>query len=155
MEVNETKKLFLKEELPRLLMQLDGQAHSHWGLMNGQQMVEHLVDAVMIASGKWKLPMVNQGERLEKLRAFMQTEDPFKENTKNPLLGDLPSPLRKANMKEAIRKLKEELDYFFKVFQENPSLITSNPIFGELDWAMNIQLLHKHAIHHLRQFGLP
>ena len=32
--------------------------------------------------------------------------------------------------------------------------ITTNPIFGDLDFAANVQLLHKHALHHLRQFGL-
>jgi len=100
------------------------------------------------------LPVVNSGERLEKSREFLMTEKQFKENTKNPLIPETPFPLRKANMNAAIEKLQEELDYFFQVFENNPSLKTSNPIFGELDYAMNVQLLHKHALHHLRQFGL-
>ncbi len=82
------------------------------------------------------------------------TENPFKENTKNPLLGETPLPLRKPTLQAAIDTLQEELNYFFSVFENNPALTTRNPIFGELDYAQHVQLLHKHALHHLRQFGL-
>ena len=34
-----------------------------------------------------------------------------------------------------------------------PLLESLNPIFGELDFNGNVQLLYKHALHHLRQFG--
>ena len=116
--------------------------------------MEHFADAVKNASGKLILPVVNSGERLEKSREFLMTEMQFKENTKNPLIPETPFPLRKANMNAAIEKLQDELNYFFEAFENNPSLKTNNSIFGELDYTMNVQLLHKHALHHLRQFGL-
>ena len=137
-----------------LLNKLDADAKGNWGVMNGQQMVEHFADAVKNASGKLILPVVNSGERLEKSRIFLMTELPFKENTKNPLIGERPFPLRKPNINAAITKLQEELNYFFEVFENNPDLKTNNSIFGELDYTMNVQLMHKHALHHLRQFGL-
>ena len=152
--MNEEKKKFLKEDFIPLLYKLDANAKGNWGVMNGQQMVEHFADAVKNASGNLILPVVNSGERLEKSRVFLMTELPFKENTKNPLIGEQPFPLRKASINAAIQKLQDELNYFFEVFDNNPSLKTNNSIFGELDYAMNVQLLHKHALHHLRQFGL-
>jgi hypothetical protein len=33
-------------------------------------------------------------------------------------------------------------------------LTTRNPFFGDLNFAENVHLLHKHALHHLRQFGV-
>jgi hypothetical protein len=152
--MNEEKKKFLKEDFIPLLQKLDANAKGRWGVMNGQQMVEHFADAVKNASGKLILPVVNTGERLEKSREFLMTEKQFKENTKNPLIPDTPFPLRKANMNAAIEKLQDELNYFFQAFENDANLKTDNSLFGELDYAMNVQLLHKHALHHLRQFGL-
>ena len=51
-------------------------------------------------------------------------------------------------------KLQKELDYFFEEFTANSGLKTRNPFFGKLNYEMNVQLLHKHAMHHLKQFGL-
>jgi hypothetical protein len=152
--MNQEKLHFLENDFIPLLQKLEASAKGNWGVMNGQQMVEHFCNAVKNASGKLILPQVNQGERLEKLREFLMTDKPFKENTKNPLMGEIPAPTRKPNMQASIKKLEEELDYFFAAFKNNPTLKTNNPIFGELDYEQNIQLLHKHALHHLRQFGL-
>jgi hypothetical protein len=145
---------FLKFELLPLFRKLDGSEKARWGVMNPQGMVEHFVDALKNANGKLILPPVNSGERLENLRAFLMTEKPFKENTKNPLMPDIPAPLRKPSISKAVDKLSEELDHFFFVFEANPELTTMNPIFGELDYDMNVQLIYKHALHHLRQFGI-
>ena len=152
--VNPAKESFLKLELVPLLKKLKEDEKGKWGVMNAQQMVEHFADALKNASGKLILPVLNEGEKLEKFREFLMSEIPFKENTKNALLPEGGLPLRRENMVAAIDKLKRELDYFFQVFQVNASLQTNNAFFGSLDYAMNVQLLHKHAIHHLTQFGL-
>jgi hypothetical protein len=122
--------------------------------MSSQGMVEHFVAALMNASGKLVLPQFNSGENLKKLRAFLMTDKPFRENTKNPLLPDTPLPLKKPDIHKAVDKLSEELNHFIKVFEANPGHTTLNPIFGELDYEMNIQLIWKHALHHLSQFGI-
>jgi hypothetical protein len=152
--MNEEKLQFLKTAFIPLLEQIEGEAKGNWGVMNGQQMVEHFCDAVKNASGKLMLPLINQGEALEKSRAFLMSEKPFKENTKNPLIAETPPPLRKPNMQAAIKKLQEELNYFFHVFEKDPALKTRNPFYGELDYAENVQLLYKHALHHLKQFTI-
>src|ERR1035438_7325131 len=136
--MNEEKKKFLQEDLIPLLKKLDASAKGRWGVMGPQQMVGHFADAVKNASGKLILPAVNTSERLEKSREFLMTEKQFKENTKNPLIPETPFPLRKANINAAIEKLQDELNCFFQVFENDPGLKTANPIFGELDHAMNV-----------------
>lgn len=148
------KEVFLKEQAISLFSQLDSDNKGTWGIMNAQQMVEHLADAVKNASGKLLLPALTEGDQLEKMRAFLMSEKPFKENTPNPLMPAKGAALRRPDMKSAIEKLQTELDYFFEVFEKNPSLQTKNAFFGELDYQMNIQLLDKHFRHHLKQFGI-
>lgn len=143
---------FLLNELPARLRTLAPDAMGNWGRMNAQQMVEHFILSVKNASGKLQLPVVNEGEIMEKSRAFVLSDKPFKENTKNPLMGD-PLPVHYPSMEAAIKKLEIELKYLVETFQNNPGLATQNPFFGVLDFDGNIHLLHKHALHHLRQFG--
>ncbi len=152
--MNTSKEAFLKSDFTTLLRGLKGDEKGIWGRMNSQQMVEHFTDAVKNASGKLILPVVNEGERLQKSREFLMSEIPFKENINNPLVPENGMPLRQPDIAAAINKLQTELDYFFEAFTVKPELKTGNAFFGELDYQMNIQLLHKHAMHHLRQFGL-
>ena len=151
--MNEQKKHFLKTEFIPLLSKLNAEDKGNWGVMNAQQMVEHFADAVKNASGKLPLPVLNDGETLVKYKAFMLSETPFKENTKNPIMTEVPAPLRAQDMNAAIAKLQSELDHFFMVYEEDNSLKNNNPFFGELDYAEQVHLLHKHAMHHLKQFG--
>jgi hypothetical protein len=152
--MNTSKEIFLKEDFIPLLEKLKGDEKASWGIMNAQQMVEHFADDVKNANGKLILPVLNEGGKLEKFRNFLMSEEPFKENTKNPLIAEEGVPIRQRDLPSSINKLKKELDYFFEVFEMHPGLKTGNAFFGELDYEMNIQLLHKHAMHHLRQFGL-
>ena len=152
--MSNAKEIFLKEEAIPLFSKLSSDAKGVWGVMNAQQMVEHLADAVKNASGKLILPSLTEGEQLEKMRSFLMSEKPFKENTPNPMMPAAGAALRRPDMKSAIEKLQSELDYFFEVFEKDPSFKTKNAFFGELDYGMNIQLLDKHFRHHLKQFGI-
>jgi hypothetical protein len=152
--MNNAKEVFLKKDFVPLLEKLKADEKGKWGIMNAQQMVEHFADAVKNANGKLVLPLLNEGERLQKYREFLMSEEPFKENTKNPLIPAEGILLRRPDMPSAINKLQKELDYFFEIFENHPELKTGNAFFGELNYEMNIQLLHKHAMHHLKQFGL-
>ena len=149
-----SKEAFLKNEFIPLLQKINSTDKGNWGVMNAQQMVEHFVDAVMTASGKLKVPIVYEGEVMEKSRAFILSDRLMRENTKNPLMTEQGAALRKPDMESAIQKLQLELNIFFKAFDQDPSLTTSNPFFGMLNREENIHLLEKHARHHLRQFGV-
>lgn len=152
--MNFEKEDFLRTRFIPLLQQLNADKQPLWGRMNAQQMIEHFTDVMMVASGKIKLPIATAPDKLSRLREFMMSEKPFKENTKSPVLGEEPTPLRKRTKQASIGKLQEEIIYFFEAFEKNPGMKTTNPVFGELDFDMNVQLLHKHALHHLRQFGI-
>ena len=149
------KENFLRTRLVRYLQQLSPSTPARWGKMNVQQMIEHYRIAVRNASGRLNIGrIVTPAERLPAFREFLMSDRPFKENTKNPLLKEDPEPLRYNTTQAAIGALQEELIYFFEVFRTNPQLITQNPIFGDLNFEQNVQLLYKHALHHLRQFGM-
>ena len=152
--MNFEKENFLRTKLVSRLQQLPPGVLPLWGKMNVQQMIEHMIDVIMVASGKIKLPVVTPADRLPKLQEFMLSEKPFRENTKSPVLGEEPAPLKKHTKEAAIGKLQEEIIYFFEAFEQKPGLKTTNPVFGELDFDMNIQLLYKHSLHHLKQFGV-
>lgn len=124
--------------------------------MNVQQMIEHFAgDAVRNASGRLKMDkIITPPDHLERLREFMMSDKPFKENTKNPLLGEEPAPLHYKTVQAAIGALQEELIYFFEAYEKQPDLVIRNPFFGDLNFEQNVQLLYKHALHHLRQFGV-
>jgi hypothetical protein len=148
------KVVFLQEKFIPLLQTLDPLHQGEWGIMNAQQMVEHFGDAVKNASGKLKVPQLTTGEQLIKMRTFLMSEKPFKENIDNPLMNKNGIPLRYPTMNAAIERLERELHYFFGVFKNDANLITLNAFFGELDYEMNVQLLYKHALHHLKQFSI-
>lgn len=153
--MNAAKANFLQSGFIPLLRQIPSDTPPAWGKMTLQQMVEHFSEAVRIASGKMTFPnVVTPAEHLPKMQAFIRSDKPFRENTVNPLLSETPPPVRNASLHKAVDELEGEVKYFFEVFGANPELTTVNPIFGALNYELNVLLLHKHAQHHLRQFGV-
>mgnify|MGYP000929527469 CR=1 FL=1 len=150
------KENFLRTRLVAYLQRLDPATTARWGKMSVQQMIEHYGgDAIRTASGRLKMEQIlTPPERLGPMREFMMSDKPFKENTVNPLMGETPAPLRYKTVQGAIGALQQELIYFFEAFEKNPQLVTRNPFFGDLNFEQNVQLLYKHALHHLRQFGV-
>lgn len=146
---------FLKTQFVPMLKQIPSDMLPHWGKMSLQQMVEHFTDAVRLASGKVQATkIVTPEEQLPKMKAFIMSDKPFRENTVNPLLPEAPAPVRNKTIDGAFDELEKELHFFFSVFEDNHQQVTRNPIFGDLDYEHNVTLLYKHARHHLRQFGV-
>jgi len=145
---------FLKSEYSKILSTIDLNAERKWGKMNVQQMIEHMSDYVRVGCGKTVLPLQTPVEHLPKYQEFLRSEKPFRENTPNSLMSDTPADVRHASKEGAISEIQGELDNFFEVFRNEPNKIVTNPFFGDLDYDMSVQLLHKHAWHHLRQFGV-
>lgn len=153
--MTDTQIAFLQNGVIPLLYKLDPLQKGKWGKMDGQQMVEHLRDICKVASGKIVLPLVNTDPaKLAQARSFLLSELPFRENTKVPVMPEEPRPHKYSSLDEAISKTEEELKEIFAVYTANPSLVLMHPIFGELNYAEQIQYLNKHIRHHLRQFGL-
>jgi hypothetical protein len=146
---------FLKHQFVPLLRQIPSDTLPHWGTMTLQQMIEHFTDNVRLASGKVQLTeMFTPEEEIPKYQAFIMSDKPFRENTRNPLMPEVPPPVRHKTIERALEELETELNTFFSVFEANNQQMTRNPIFGDLNYEQNVRLLYKHALHHLRQFGL-
>ena len=153
--MNHSEKLnFISNTVPELLLQLPSESKGKWGVLNAQQMVEHLSDSVRIANGKRKEKLVTPAENLERVRTFMLSDKAFKENTKNVQMPDIPIPAIQPAMQDAVQELKLELRDFVKCFEENPSKTITNPFFGDLNFEEWTHLLNKHFEHHCRQFSL-
>jgi hypothetical protein len=150
----ESKKNFLRKEYIPLLRQLDANTERRCGKMNVHQMIEHMADYFRIGCGKDPQELVTPAEHVEKYQAFLTSEKPFKENTPNSLMPDTPAPTRHADILDAINELSDEVGDFFLIFENDPGKKVVNPFFGELNYDMSVQLIHKHALHHLKQFGV-
>ncbi|MDB5197507.1 MAG: hypothetical protein JWP88_1878 [Flaviaesturariibacter sp.] len=145
---------FLKTQFVPLLKQIPSDTLPHWGKMTLQQMTEHFSESVRIASGKLQQELVTLPENIEKMQAFLMSGKPFRENTPNPNMPEIPAPVRHKIIREAFAELEQELAAFFAVFEADFHKTTCNPFFGDLNFEQNVQLLYKHAVHHLRQFGI-
>jgi hypothetical protein len=153
---NAEKAEFLKRRFIPLLKQIPSDTTPQWGKMSLQQMIEHFSDSVRIASGKTvHTDFIFPPEQLQKIREFMLSDKPFKENTVNPLMPEVPAPVVNPSADEAIAELQKEISFFFSVFEKNNLQVTRSPFYGDLNYEENVHLLYKHALHHLRQFGVP
>ncbi len=154
MENIQQKADFLKKEFTELLRQIDADTPQKWGLMNVQQMIEHMSYSMRIASGRLPVEIVTADEYMPRMQAFLESEKPFRENTPNALLPNNPQEVTQPDKEAAIVELQQEIDYFFSVYEQDKAKSLKNPFFGVLDFEHQIQLLHKHSLHHLRQFGV-
>lgn len=146
---------FLQHRFVSMLKQIPSDTPPKWGKMTLQQMIEHFADYTRIASGKTPCTdIMTPPGNLQRMRDFVMSDKPFRENTPNPLMPEVPAPVRNPSVEEAIKELKNEIEYFFTVFNKNNLRVTRNPFYGDLNYEQNVQLLHKHALHHLKQFGV-
>lgn len=145
---------FLQVEFPKLLSATDPATPPKWGKMSLQQMIEHMSDSVRIANGRDPKDCVTPVEHLPKMQAFMMSDKPFKENTINIQMPETPLPCRFDHVGDAIGELEQELNEFVDVFEQDKTKVITNPFFGDLNFEQWTQLLYKHGLHHLRQFGV-
>ena len=148
------KQDFLKEQLPQLFSTLNAVAKGKWGVLNAQQMVEHLSDAVREANGKTPKKILTASDVLPRAKAFMMSDKPFKENTKNAEMSEVPAAVKQPSIQAALAELQNEIKDFFIVFEKEPAKIITNPFFGDLNFDEWTHLLYKHTTHHCRQFEL-
>jgi Protein of unknown function (DUF1569). len=152
MDIN-SKAGFLKNNYVQALQEIDPATAPAWGKMNVHQMIEHMSYSFRQASGKDNYTILTPAENLPRMQAFLMSEKEFKENTPNQLLPDVPPPPVHSSIAASLNELQAEINDFFAVFDGAQEKTITNPFFGELTYEMWVQLLHKHARHHLKQFG--
>lgn len=154
MSTNIEKAAFIRNKFIPLLLSLPADKNPSWGKMNVIQMIEHMSYAFRQANGRDVYEIVTPEEHLPKMYAFMMSEKPFRENTPNQLLPEEPATAKHATVADATQELKDEISHFFEVFRSSPDKKITNPFFGVLGYEEWVQLLHKHCLHHLKQFGI-
>jgi oxepin-CoA hydrolase/3-oxo-5,6-dehydrosuberyl-CoA semialdehyde dehydrogenase len=145
---------FLRERLVTALAPLGESDRPQWGKMTAQQMVEHLVWAFELSTGRAQAEChVQQGER-DWIRQFLNDNRPSPHEFMNPaLVAGLP-PLRWAGVVEARVALGVEVGRFLEQSRTNPDAIRTHPLFGPIGVEQWSRTHFKHCYHHLLQFGL-
>lgn len=154
MKTTEEKVSFLQNEFPELLRQLDPATPPLFGKMSVQQMIEHFSDSLRIANGRDLYNSMLPQDQIEKMQSFLRSDKPFRENTTNRLMSETPPPHRWPSAADAIGELVAEVAALIDVYAQDKDKLITNPFFGDLNYEDQIQLLYKHALHHLRQFGV-
>ncbi len=154
MKTIEEKAEFLRLFMVPEISCLEAEEKGTWGKMNAQQMIEHLADAFRNYPNLDHARMKTPEHLLAKYREFMLSEKPFRPHTMNPGMGPEPAPPRFPTMEESLDDLQNAIEEFFSLFDKDPNHQIDNPVFGKLNYKEAVQLLYKHAMHHLIQFRL-
>ncbi len=145
---------FLKTTYLQILNEIDKNSTPLFGKMNVQQMIEHITYSFHQACGEIDNTALYDDTATQKMYQFMMSDKPFKDNTPNPLLPDTPSATKFFDYNQSLDELKTAIQHFFEKFENNPQQKFRNPFFGDLNFHEWVHLLHKHTLHHLRQFGI-
>jgi hypothetical protein len=145
---------FFKNDYLKLLDKIPDTQVGAWGVLSLQGMIEHMTDSIGIGWKRVQFPIQNSEEITAKSKAFMLSDKPFRPGTKNSLMSETADPNRCKNLNDAKEELRNEITEFLNFWENNPDAKVTNPFFGDLNYSEWLHLLHKHAIHHLKQFGI-
>jgi hypothetical protein len=145
---------FLQHDFIAHLKTIDEQCMPAFGKMNVHQMIEHMSYAFQQASGLIPLKPLNDENTTQKMYAFMMSDKPFRDNTPNPYLPDEPEQPKHETIALSIEALQKDILVFIDTFSSDETKRVTNPFFGNLNFEEWQNLLHKHALHHLRQFNV-
>lgn len=145
---------FITKTLSQAISSLDEDTEAQWGEMSAQHMVEHLVFAFRMSTGRLEVRCQTTDEKLDRMQAFLSLNRAMPKGFTNPVTGDKLLELQYDSMDQAKKALEKEVQYYLSYYEDNPDATHTNPMFGELD-AEGWQKFHfKHCFHHLSQFGL-
>jgi oxepin-CoA hydrolase/3-oxo-5,6-dehydrosuberyl-CoA semialdehyde dehydrogenase len=145
---------FVRRLLFDALSALRDDTRPGWGKMTAQQMVEHLIWAVEISTGKAQVECPFPEAQRERLKAFLYDNRPTPREFQNPVLAAGLPTLRYADTADATAALRREVGLFLDQAVAMPGATRKHPVFGLLaaeEWARSH---FKHCYHHLLQFGL-
>ena len=139
------------------LIELDDRTQPLWGVMNAQLMVEHLMDAVLMA-GKCEIPRESVNwERVPKAHAwFFEQKNDFIRNTQIPGASETSKSPRFGDYITSRARLFSELWDLDFIFQDCADKDKGNchPAFGQLTNEEWYEFTARHCAYHLAQFGI-
>jgi len=125
-----------------------------WGGMTAHQVVEHLLWAFEMSTGRAIVPCHVPEEQRTRYKAFLYDNRPTPHGFANPELVDGLPPLRHPHLDAARAGLRAEVEHFLAESVRDPDARHVHPIFGALDREEWARTHFKHVHHHLLQFGL-
>jgi len=143
-----------RENIAGKLSQLKEDTTAAWGLMDAQNMVEHLREQFRIAIGESEGGIFVPEDKIEKYQESLFNYQAMPVNFKHPQMPEGKAKHKLENLAAAKAGLLEEFDKYQQYYKENPEAVHNNAMFGTLDKYMWDLLHRKHFDHHFRQFGL-
>ena len=145
---------FIHDDLGEALASLTPESRPNWGGLNAAQMVEHLLWAFEVSTGRLAVAAGTSEEWQQKARAFLRDNRPMPRGFENPLLRDGLPPLRFGSLDEARDALITEARRFLDLSASDPHARRVHPVFGVCSAEEWSRVHFKHGVHHLLQFGL-
>ena len=143
---------FYTDILPSAVDSVDPKMKPAWGEMSPQHMIEHLLFAFQISTGKLKVECHTPEHKREKLRTFLERNIPMPKGFTNPVTGDSLPALQFENLAQSQELLHSEIEHFLQFYENHPNAVHTNPMFGELGSDLWKKFHFKHCFHHLEQF---
>lgn len=151
MEVDITK----RDELNTLLNKLTEKTEATWGVMQSQNMIEHLAKTLEFSNGKEQIAQRTTEQVAKEAKAvFIYTDIEMPKGLKSPLLKTNAALFEFSDLEEAKKNFNKELDDFEAFFAANPEATFIHPRLGSLNYKEWIVFHNKHFTHHFRQFRL-
>jgi len=138
-----------RRELLERLERLTPDAKARWGKMSAPQMVAHLADWLLMASGELKTAARSGVLRYPPFKQLAIYWLPFPRNvmTSPELLARKPSEW---SVEQA--SVRERVESFEKLYSTPPW--PEHPVFGTMSPRAWCVFAYRHMDHHLRQFGI-
>lgn len=139
--------------LAAVLQKLQPDTPPEWGIMNAQQMIEHLDLIIQYTFSGEQTQVFTPAEQVEKVRLFLWSDKTIMPMLfRNPAMDDV--VVQYPDLDTAIQHLYKTLEDFHQYYAAHPSYETTHPIFGMLGYEGWLRFHQKHFIHHLTQFNL-
>jgi len=143
-----------RSALNKILIRLKPSRKPVWGIMNPQQMIEHLIDCVRDTNGKTFSPFTrNKKEAQAEKELMVYTDMELPRGIKASGIPEIPSPCVYKNLDEAIAQLNNELDDF-EIYFKVDGRTAVHPGYGPMNYDEWVFFHGKHFTHHFKQFGL-
>lgn len=148
--------MFIETDLETVLSHLNklkAETKPAWGKMSAQRMVEHLTDAIRIATAENPQELLIPEDKVERMVAFLYSDKPMAQDMQVPFAKE-GTPLRNEELELAIDEFVDVYLEFQELFAQNPELKTVHAYYGPLDYEQWDLLNKKHLTHHFTQFGI-
>ena len=143
-----------KPTLNDILYKLSPQMNPLWGIMNPQQMIEHLIDCVRDTNGKSFSSFTRNKKEAEAEKELMvYTDMELPRGIKASGVPEIPASLVYKDLDEAIEQLNIELNDF-EIYFKADGRTAVHPGYGPMNYEEWVFFHGKHFTHHFKQFDL-